>query len=317
MTPLRLVFAGTPEFALPALEALARSPHHIDAVLTQPDRPAGRGRKPRASPVKRRAIEIGLHVAQPSSLRPEGEWSKLEDFTPDLMVVVAYGLILPTELLAVPKYGCLNIHASLLPRWRGAAPIQRALLAGDEITGVTIMQMDAGLDTGDILSAVPVPILSRDTADTLHNRLAKVGADALMAVIAELPQGGATARHQEEIGASYARKVDKSEAVLDWRQPAMELDRTIRAFNPWPVAETVVDGKRLRIWEACVLERSGGEVFAPGLVLETGPRGIDVASGDGIVRLLRVQLPGRKALVAGEFLKAVELLGKRLGGITA
>ena len=315
MSSLRLVFAGTPEFALPALEALADSPHTIAAVLTQPDRPAGRGRVPSASPVKQRATELGLPVEQPPSLKPAAQWRKLEGLAPDLLVVVAYGLILPPEVLAVPKYGCLNIHASLLPRWRGAAPIQRALLAGDEQTGVTIMQMDEGLDTGDILSQERVPILPRDTAGSLHDTLARVGADTLMKVICDLSAGGVAPREQEEARACYAPKLEKSEAVLDWRQPAAALGRAVRAFNPWPVAETLLDGKRLRIWEACVLDSPAAD--APGSVLEAGPDGIDVATGDGILRLLKVQLPGRKVLAAREFLNAVEVCGKHLGGTVA
>ena len=312
MSALKLVFAGTPEFALPALDALAGSPHTIVAVLTPPDRPAGRGRAPRASAVKQRAVELGLEVVQPASLKPEAEWRRLEGLAPDALIVVAYGLILPPEVLAVPKYGCLNIHASLLPRWRGAAPIQRALLAGDEVSGVTIMQMDAGLDTGDILAQEVVRIEPGDTAGSLHDKLAGVGADALMEVLSDLTQGRLAPRQQDDARACYADKLQKSEAIIDWSRSAMALDRAVRAFNPWPIAETHLDGRRLRIWEACDAGRLAEHV--PGTVVRAGPEGIDVATGEGTLTLLKVQLPGRKVLGAREFLNAAEVDGKRLGG---
>ena len=310
---LRIVFAGTPEFAVPPLEALHAAGHHLAAVYTQPDRPAGRGQALTASPVKRRALEFGLPVEQPATLKAEPAVQRLRDYAPDLMVVVAYGLILPQAVLDVPRLGCWNIHASLLPRWRGAAPIQRAILAGDALTGITIMQMDAGLDTGPMLLVREVPIGPGETAGGLHDRLSRAGAEAIVAAVSEWQAGRLTARPQPGEGATYAAKLRKEEARIDWTLPAAAIERQVRAFNPWPVAETTWDGRQLRIWEAeCEPAATPGDA-APGTVLETGSGRIVVATGDGGLRLRRVQVAGRRAVSAAEFLNAQPLAGARLG----
>ncbi len=310
-TPLRVVFAGTPDFAVPPLEALLDMGHRVVAVYTQPDRPAGRGRKPRPSPVKRRAEAAGLPVRQPATLRDADEQRALADLRPDVMVVVAYGLILPPRVLQIPPLGCLNIHASLLPRWRGAAPIQRAILAGDAETGVTIMQMDEGLDTGAMLAFARTPIGEEETAATLHDRLSRLGAELLVETLARLQEGRIEALPQDESRATYAEKLAKSEAVLDWRRPARELLRQVQAFNPWPVAETTLDGRQLRIWRARALDETTDR--PPGTVLRASGDGIDVATGDGVLRLLEVQPAGKRAMAAGDYANARDLTGRRLG----
>lgn len=306
-TPLRIAFAGTPEFALAALAALAASPHRVVGVWTQPDRPAGRGRKLSPSPVKQRALELALPVHQPESLKPEETKQAIRDSQPDVMVVVAYGLILPKSVLGIPRYGCLNIHASLLPRWRGAAPIQRALLAGDAETGISIMQMDRGLDTGDVLKEVRTPVALDDTAQTLHDRLAPLGAKALLEVLAALPQ--VERRHQPETGVSYAHKLSKDEARLDWARSAEELARCVRGYNPWPVAYTFYDDAPLRLWRAVPLTLEVGD--APGTVLAAGKEGLDVATGKGVLRVLELQPAGGRVLAAADFARGRELKGAR------
>lgn len=303
---LRIAFAGTPEFALAALEALAGTAHCVCGVWTQPDRPAGRGRGLTASPVKRRALELGLPVHQPASLKQATAQQHIKDAAPDVMVVVAYGLILPPAVLALPRLGCLNIHASLLPRWRGAAPIQRAILAGDRETGVSIMQMDAGLDTGDVLLERATPIGADENAGALHDRLAKLGAHALLEVLARLPDLKRVP--QKSTGATYAGKLTKEEARLDWSRSAVELGRAVRAYNPWPVAHTLCQGKPLRVWRVAVGGSATGAV--PGTVLEAGRHGIDVATGDGVLRLLEVQPAGGKVIAAADFAN-----GRRLAGV--
>jgi len=315
---LRIIFAGTPEFAATCLQSLLESPHEVCAVYTQPDRPAGRGRKLTASPVKALALEHGLPVCQPPTLRDPDAQRELAAWQADIMVVVAYGLILPQAVLDTPPLGCINVHASLLPRWRGAAPIQRAILAGDAESGVTIMQMEAGLDTGPMLLRVSCPIGADDTAQTLHDRLAGLGARALVEALAGLEAGALAAETQDEALANYAAKLEKSEAEIHWGRGAAELDRQIRAFNPWPVAFTRLGERNLRIWEA--EPRPGSSPAAPGTVLAADPDGIDVATGEGILRLKRLQLPGGRPLPARDFLNAQRggfAPGLRLGAESA
>jgi len=297
-SPLRLVFAGTPDFAAEALHALIQSRHDIVAVYTQPDRPAGRGRKLTPGPVKQLALQHQLRVFQPDSLKAPGAIEQLRTLDADVMIVAAYGLLLPPEVLDVPRFGCLNIHASLLPRWRGAAPIQRAILAGDRETGITIMQMDKGLDTGAILLKLTCPITPQDTAASLHDRLATLGAEAIITALDQLPT--LTATPQDDSQATYASKLSKQEAIIDWQRPAEELDRLIRAFNPWPVAQTRARGQTLRIWAAQPL--ADRTTASPGTVIRCDKHGIDIACGQGVLRLTRLQPAGSKPMDAAAFL---------------
>jgi methionyl-tRNA formyltransferase len=298
MTPLKIVFAGTPAFAATALAALLDTPHQLVAVYTQPDRPAGRGRKLKPGPVKQLALDHALPVFQPESLKSVAACDELQALQPDVMVVAAYGLLLPVAVLETPRHGCLNIHASLLPRWRGAAPIQRAILAGDIETGVTIMQMDEGLDTGGMLLKMACPIGPEDTASSLHDRLATLGAEAIVAALAQLDR--LTPEQQDENAATYARKLSKQEAIIHWQEPAKVIDRQVRAFNPWPVAQTAIDGQTLRIWGA--QPRLEPTDAPPGTVIATGKTGIDVACGEGILRLTYLQPPGGKPMDIQAFL---------------
>jgi methionyl-tRNA formyltransferase len=295
---LRIIFAGTPDFAAAALTALLNTPHEILAVYTQPDRPAGRGRKLKPSPVKQLAQEHQLPVLQPVSLKTAENIEELRAIEADVMVVAAYGLLLPPEVLTIPRYGCLNIHASLLPRWRGAAPIQRAILAGDTQTGVTIMQMDAGLDTGAMLLKKTCPIAQADTSASLHDCLAALGAQAIVEALNQLSD--LKALPQDESQVTYASKLSKSEALIDWHSSAEELARQVRAFNPWPVAQTTVNGQTLRIWTAQPLtEQTEGTA---GTVIRSEKQGIDVACGNGILRISRLQPAGSKPMDAAAFL---------------
>jgi methionyl-tRNA formyltransferase len=309
---LRIVFAGTPEFAVPPLAALVDSAHRVVGVLTQPDRPAGRGRQLRASPVKQFALAHGLPVDQPPTLRTPDGRSRLAGWQPDVLVVVAYGLILPQAVLDLPRLGCLNIHASLLPRWRGAAPIQRAILAGDTETGVAIMQMAAGLDTGPVLLERRTPILDDDTSATLQLRLAEQGALALLEALAQLEAGTARPVAQPADGVTYAHKIDKAEARLDWRRSAAQLDRQVRAFQPWPVAETQVRGEIVRVHRARPLPLELPAVV-PGKVLALADDGLLVAcGGGGALALQSLQRPGRKVVSAREFVASLPAVGEVL-----
>lgn len=308
---MRIVFAGTPAFALPSLDALVAGGLWPVAVYTRPDRPAGRGRALRPSAVKERAGTFGLDVAQPPSLRGEAEQAALRRLAPDLLVVVAYGLLLPQPVLDIPRLGCINVHASLLPRWRGAAPIQHAILAGDAETGVSVMQMNAGLDTGDVLLQERLRIGDDMTAGELGRALADLGARALLEGVHRLAAGPAAASVQDVRSATWAGKIDKADAVIDWREPAVQIGRRVRAFNPQPIAETRLGRERLRIWQAEPVAAAAGG--SPGAVLaDTGPV-IEVATGEGRLRLLRLQLPGRRPVVAREFLNARPLAGAVLG----
>jgi methionyl-tRNA formyltransferase len=310
LPPLRLGFAGTPEFAVPALDAL-REAHRICAVFTQPDRPAGRGQPLHASPVKTRALEHGLRVHQPASFKSPEALEILRSLGLDALVVVAYGLILPPAALQSPKLGCINIHASLLPRWRGAAPIQRAVLAGDATTGVTIMRMEAGLDSGPMLASRAIDIGADDTAKTVHDRLARLGAELIGETLDALKEGGVREVPQPSEGVTYAEKINKAEALIDWQQDAVQVWRRVRAFNPWPIAETRLNGAQLRIWDAEMRDAGTVPGTEPGTVLAATRDGIDVACGRGILRVLRLQLSGRKPLFARDFIKGLRLDGAR------
>jgi methionyl-tRNA formyltransferase len=299
---MRLVFAGTPEFSVPSLHACLVSGAEVVAVYTQPDRPAGRGRKLSASPVKQAALDAGIVVEQPETLRDKDARAHLAAYAPDLMIVVAYGLILPKSVLAIPRLGCWNVHASLLPRWRGAAPIQRAILAGDTETGVDLMQMEAGLDTGPVLLEARTPIRADDTGGSLHDRLAALGASTLADGLARLLRGeGLPATPQRDDGVAYAHKLDKAEARLDWHEPALQLGRKVRAFDPWPVAEAIVDGERLRIWSA---EAIAGDAAEPGRIVATARDTIDIATGDGLLRVREVQREGGRRMAVRDWLNA-------------
>jgi methionyl-tRNA formyltransferase len=299
---LRIVFAGTPEFAVPALRAAAEF-GEVVAVYTQPDRPAGRGRQLQVSPVKREAMARSLPVYQPENFKRAADREQLRELRPDLLVVVAYGLILPASVLAIPTHGCWNVHASLLPRWRGAAPIQRAIEAGDARTGVCLMQMEKGLDTGPVLLESATPISDDDTGGSLHDRLAQLGAAVLGEGLALLRAGTVPAAQvQPDTGVTYASKLDKAEARLDWQLPAEQLARRVRAFNPWPICEAMVGAERLRIHAARALPLEHGQ--APGSILQAGKTGLDIACGQGALRLLQVQRDGGRPIAIADYLNA-------------
>ncbi len=315
----RIVFAGTPEFAARHLQAIYDSipdtGHRVVAVYTQPDRPAGRGKKLSASEVKKLALDYQTDVRQPRTLKDAEQQQLLSALNADIMVVVAYGLLLPRAVLDTPRYGCLNVHASLLPRWRGAAPIQRALQAGDRETGVTIMQMDEGLDTGTMLLKTPCPILPGDTAGDLHDRLTEIGPPALLQTLAQIQQGTVRGQAQDNRLSCYAAKITKEEAAIDWRRSATEIALNIRAFNPFPIAYTQVDGKILRVRDATVVDDLPTS-HASGTLLKADQQGLLVACGKGSLLLKNIQLPGKQAMPVSAIINGYRQLfstGKTLG----
>jgi len=312
-TSLRIIFAGTPDFAARHLDALLSSGHQIVGVFTQPDRPAGRGKKLMPGPVKVLAETHGLPVFQPASLRPQENQQLVADLNADVMVVVAYGLILPKAVLDMPRLGCVNVHGSLLPRWRGAAPIQRALWAGDAETGVTIMKMDVGLDTGDMLYKLACSITAEDTSATLYDKLADLGPQGLIETLQQLADNTATPEVQDEAQVTYAEKLSKEEALLDWSLSAAQLERCIRAFNPWPMSYFMMDGQPVKVWKASVLEAATNA--APGTILEADKQGIQVATAQGVLNIEELQPAGKKAMKAQDLLnsrKAFFAPGNRL-----
>lgn len=299
---LRILFAGTPEFAVSTLQALIDSEHEVVAVYTQPDRPAGRGRKVAKSPVKELAEQHLLTVLQPNTMRDAEQQRIMDELEPDVMIVVAYGLLLPPDILSAPKYGCLNVHASLLPRWRGAAPIQYAILHGDKKTGVTIMQMDQGLDTGDMLLVRECDIKPDDSSADLHDRLATMGADALLETLQLVESHQLKPVAQEDAHTTYARKIQKIDAQIHWQKTSEIIINQIRAFNPWPVAFAHFDDQPLRIWQAKLLSIKSNET--PGTLIAFDKEGIDIATENGAIRVLELQLPGGKRLQASDFINA-------------
>jgi len=301
-TSLRIIFAGTPDFAARHLDALLSSGHQVVGVFTQPDRPAGRGKKLMPSPVKVLAEEHGLPIFQPASLRPQENQQLVADLNADVMVVVAYGLILPKAVLDMPRLGCINVHGSLLPRWRGAAPIQRSLWAGDADTGVTIMQMDVGLDTGDMLYKLSCPITDEDTSATLYDKLAELGPKGLIDTLQQLADNRVQPEVQDEALVTYAEKLTKEEARLDWSLSAAQLERCIRAFNPWPMSWLEIDGQPVKVWQASVI--AGPVNAAPGTIIEANKQGIQVATVEGILNLESLQPAGKKAMSAQDLLNS-------------
>jgi len=300
VTPLRIIFAGTPDFAARHLQALLNSEHQVVAVYSQPDRPAGRGQQLQASPVKQLALQHHIPVYQPKSLKKTKAQAELAALNADLMVVVAYGLILPAVVLNTPTLGCINVHGSLLPRWRGAAPIQRALWAGDAQTGVTIMQMDEGLDTGAMLSTATLAIEPTDTSASLYEKLAEIGPKALLDALKDLPALQQKAVTQDDSQANYAEKLSKEEAKLDFAKPAAALEREIRAFNPWPVSYLQLGNQQLKIWQARVEPLT--QTATPGTVLKVDKKGIVIATGEGALVLEQLQPPGKKAMAVADFI---------------
>jgi methionyl-tRNA formyltransferase len=314
---LRVAFAGTPGFALPALAAL-RERHDIVGVLTQPDRPSGRGRRLTPGPVKQAALAAALPLAQPQTLKSATVQSQLRGWGPDVLVVVAFGALLPAEVLVIPPLGCINIHASLLPRWRGAAPIQRALLAGDTETGVTIMQMDEGLDSGPVLLQRRVAVRPDHTGGTLHDELASLGAQALIETLEGLSAGRLSPVPQTADGVTFAPKIKKAEARIDWNSDAWSIDRQVRAFNPWPVAETALDGESLRIFAAYVpspenVPAKSAKTQETGSIVALNAESIIIRCGEGSLAVTRLQRPGRRPVTAREFAQTPDLIGRRLG----
>ena len=314
VTDARIVFAGTPEFAAIHLDALLRAGIKPVAVYSQPDRPAGRGQQLQMSPVKQLALQHGIAVEQPLNFKSDEAKSTLRGYAPDLLIVVAYGLLLPQAVLDIPRLGCVNVHGSILPRWRGAAPIQRALLAGDSETGVDLMRMEAGLDTGPVLASARTPITAQDTGGSLHDRLALLGAELLVRHLPALLRGELQAQPQNDALATYAKKLEKAEAVIDWSQSAAQIDRQIRAFNPWPVAQTTLGNDTLRIWFSHCSEHT--HHAAPGTIVGQHNDALLVATGDGVLAITELQWPGGKRLPVKDILnaRAAQLaVGVRLG----
>lgn len=299
--PLKIIFAGTPDFAARHLDALLASEHQVVGVFTQPDRPAGRGNKLTPSPVKLLAQAHDIPVFQPKSLKPEENQHLVADLQVDIMVVVAYGLILPKAVLAMPRLGCINVHGSLLPRWRGAAPIQRSLWAGDTETGVTIMQMDVGLDTGDMLHKLSCPITAEDTSASLYEKLAQLGPQGMLLTLELLASGNARPEVQDEALVSYAEKLSKEEARLDWSLSAAQLERCIRAFNPWPMSYFMIEEQPVKVWQATVLPHQNKQ---PGEIVHADKQGIQIATADGVLNLVSLQPAGKKAMSAQDLLNS-------------
>lgn len=302
MNSLKIIFAGTPTFGIPCLDAIANSSHQLQAIYTQPDRPAGRGRHLQSSAVKQWAETHGVPVVQPLNFKTPEALEKLAAFAPDVIVVIAYGLILPPSVLELPRLGCINVHGSLLPQWRGASPIQQSILHGNKESGITIMQMDAGLDTGPMLQKVSCVIEAEETAGQLHDRLANLAVEPLLSTLAALANGDTTLHKQEEHDASYAPKITKAEALIDWEKPAVEIHRQIRAFNPWPIAYTHLDDLTIRIYQAKIIDESASE--KPGTVLAIDKNGILVATGKQLLLIERIQFPGGKILSIADWLNA-------------
>lgn len=301
---MRIIFAGTPEFAAHHLDALIASEHEVVAVYTQPDRPAGRGKKLQASAVKSLALEHGLAVEQPENFKSAAALEQLQHYQADLMIVVAYGLLLPQAVLDVPRYGCINVHGSLLPRWRGAAPIQRAIWAGDEVTGVTIMQMDAGLDTGPMLLKHSIAIDPKETSASLYEKLAEFAPQALLEAVDKLSQDGLTAEPQKEQHATYAKKLSKAEAQIDWSQSATFIERCIRAFTPWPGTEFYLQAQRFKLIEAAVVSTASEPSAKAGDIVAADKDGIQVATGEGILNMTIIQPVGKKPMSVADILNA-------------
>lgn len=300
MTKLKVIFAGTPEFSVAPLKNILAAGHEVQAVFTQPDRPAGRGRKLQQSPVKVFSLDAGLKVLQPENLKSAEIQKKIKTYHADVMIVVAYGIILPQIVLDMPKFGCLNIHASLLPRWRGAAPIQRAIAAQDKVSGISIMQMDAGLDTGDVLYTAQTDISQEDSSGALHDRLSILGAEAICQVLANIDH--LPPQSQDTSQKTYADKIKKSEAIIDWSESASIILAKIKAFNPWPVAQTKLGNKVYRVWDASIIKKA--TTLVPGTIDEINKEGIEVATGEDLLQLKKIQLPGKKAMAIADFLNA-------------
>lgn len=308
---MKIIYAGTPEFSVPALELLAKSSHKVVGVYTQPDRQAGRGRKIQYSAVKQSALELGLEVFQPQSFKDPAQIQQLDALFADLMVVAAYGILLPSSVLEAPTLGCVNIHASLLPRWRGAAPIQRAILAGDKQTGITLMQMDKGLDTGDMLAIATTDIKDDATASSLHDDLMLMGAELLMQTLPDIESGRCSPVRQDERKACYAQKLTKQEAEIDWQKPAQDIQREIRAFNPWPVSFTYFQHQNVKLWQASFTDEEDNA--QPGTVIAHTKQSIDVSCGKGVLRIKTLQFAGKKQTTADQLLNSRNLNRERFG----